>query len=63
MINIPLSKQYCTIAGHVSIWSDTIFYCISLAGTIRRSQVTSQVSKIDNIEHPKCLLAKLYTPK
>lgn len=43
MINIPLSKQYCTIAGHVSIWSDTIFYCISLAGTIRRSQVTSQV--------------------
>ena len=66
MINIPLSKQYRTIAGHVSIWNDTIFYCISVASTIRRSQVTSKVRgqvtvqwQIDNSKHPKCPLAKI----
>lgn len=60
MINIPLSKQYRTIAGHVSIWNDAIFYCISVASTVRRSQVTSKVRgqitvqrQIDNSKHPK----------
>ena len=59
MINIPLSKQYRTIAGHVSIWNDAIFYCTSVASTIRRLQVTSKVRgqitvqwQIDNSKHP-----------
>ena len=59
MINIPLSKQYRTIAGHVSIWNDAIFYCTSVASTICRSQVTSKVRgqitvqwQIDNSKHP-----------
>ena len=62
MINIPLSKQYRSIAGHVSIWNDTIFYCISVASTIWRSQVTSKVRgqitvqwQIDNSKHPVSL--------
>lgn len=66
MINIPLSKQYRTIAGHVSIWKDAIFYCTSVASTIWRSQVTSKVRgqitvqwQIDNSKHPKCPLAKI----
>ena len=66
MINIPLSKQYRTIASHVSIWNDAIFYCTSVASTIWRSQVTSKVRgqitvqwQIDNSKHPKCPLAKI----
>lgn len=32
MINIPLSKQYRTIAGHVSIWNDTILFLLYISG-------------------------------
>ena len=43
MINIPLSKQYRTIAGHVSIWNDAILIFIVHQWQVQYADYRSQV--------------------